>query len=117
VDRPFDTPAAPTASDAADVWSAVFAAAGATRPRRDAVDARIVEEARIGTGRIIDSPDQGGGYPTLRDAPPPPDSDHDGMPDDWETSRGLNPRFPEDRNDDRNGDGYTNLEEYLFSRL
>jgi len=117
VQRPFDTPAVSAATDSADVWGEVLAAAGATRSRRDAVDARIVEEARKGTGRIIDSPDQGGGYPTLRDAPPPRDSDHDGMPDDWETSRGLNPRFPEDRNDDRNGDGYTNLEEYLFSRL
>jgi hypothetical protein len=35
------------------------------------------------------------------------------MPDDWETNRGLNPNDPEDRNGDDNGNGYTNLEEYL----
>ena len=30
---------------------------------RDAVDARIVHELRTGTGRIIDSQDEVGGYP------------------------------------------------------
>ena len=37
------------------------------------------------------------------------------MPDAWENEIGLNPNDPEDRNDDRNNDGYTNLEEYLYS--
>jgi hypothetical protein len=35
------------------------------------------------------------------------------MPDDWELVYCLDPSDPNDRNDDRNGDGYTNLEEYL----
>ena len=45
----------------------------------------------------------------------PVDSDHDGIPDDWEKAHGLNPNDPSDANKDLNGDGYTNLEKYLNS--
>ncbi len=45
----------------------------------------------------------------------PLDSDRDGMPDAWERAKGLDPQVPADRNGDRNGDGYTNLEEYINS--
>ncbi len=41
------------------------------------------------------------------------DTDRDGMPDDWESARGLDPADPTDASADRNGDGYTNIEEYL----
>ncbi len=34
------------------------------------------------------------------------------MPDDWEAERGLDPGSPDDDGDD-DGDGYTNIEEYL----
>lgn len=40
------------------------------------------------------------------------DSDHDGMPDEWETQNGLNPNDPEDRNKVTQS-GYTALEVYL----
>ena len=43
------------------------------------------------------------------------DTDRDGMPDAWETANGLNPSNAADRNADADGDGYTNLEEYLNS--
>ena len=47
----------------------------------------------------------------------PVDSDHDGLPDWWENLRGLNPNSPpadfSDANGDPDGDGYTNLEDYL----
>jgi hypothetical protein len=36
-----------------------------------------------------------------------------GMPDAWETARGLDPNQDADRNADDDGDGYTNLEEDL----
>ena len=50
-----------------------------------------------------------------RSLPSPADTDHDGMPDAWEKAHGLDPHDPADRNGDRDGDGYTNLEEYLNS--
>src|SRR2546421_156196 len=37
---------------------------------------------------------------------------HDGMPDFWETAKGLIP-FSNDANDDYDGDGSSNLQEYL----
>ncbi|WP_298499323.1 Ig-like domain-containing protein [uncultured Algibacter sp.] len=40
------------------------------------------------------------------------DTDKDGMPDDWETNNGYNP-VVNDSAEDRDGDGYTNLEEFL----
>jgi hypothetical protein len=35
------------------------------------------------------------------------------MPDAWETAHGLDPKDPSDSSKDRDGDGYTNIEEYL----
>lgn len=90
----------------------LLTAAGATRPERDAVDARIVQTIRDGAGRLINSPGDVGGWPAYRNATPPTDSDHDGMPDDWELARGLNPRDPADG--PRCGpEGYTWIEVYL----
>jgi hypothetical protein len=37
------------------------------------------------------------------------------MPNAWENANGLDPQDPDDRNGDRDGDGYTNLEDYLHS--
>jgi pectate lyase len=42
------------------------------------------------------------------------DSDHDGMPDSWETLNILNPKNAGDRNK-VGEDGYTMLEKYLNS--
>lgn len=38
--------------------------------------------------------------------------DRDGMPNKWERARGLNPRVNDSRSD-QNGDGWTNVEEYI----
>ena len=47
----------------------------------------------------------------------PMDSDHDGLPDWWELAKGLNPNSApgdfSDSNADPDGDGYSNLEDYL----
>ena len=51
--------------------------------------------------------------PVLKSKAPPVDSDGDGMPDSWERRHGLNPHDPADGSSDKNGDGYTNIEEYL----
>lgn len=39
------------------------------------------------------------------------------MPDTWELQHGLDPSNASDRNADSNHDGYTNLEDYLESRI
>jgi hypothetical protein len=95
---------------------------GATVPHRDAVDARIIENVRrrnhtftgskSGLPGIIDSQADAGGWPEYKSAEPPADSDHDGIPDAWETRHGLNPHDPADGARDA-GDGYTHLEHYL----
>ena len=53
-----------------------------------------------------------GGFPVIADGTPCADADHDGMPDVWETARGLNPNNAADRNTVASN-GYTNLENYL----
>jgi hypothetical protein len=91
--------------DALTAYRRVLASAGATMPKRDAVDARIVGDVANGTGRIIDDEDEVGGWPELKAEKPPTDSDHDGMPDTWERTRGLNPDDCDDGPKDRDGDG------------
>ncbi len=107
-------PTAPMQTDKPLIaYERVLTEAGAIGPRRDSVDARIVSTVRNSTGRIIDDEEDVGGWPELRSAPSARDSDQDGMPDAWERQHGLDDRNPEDRNADRDGDGYTNLEEFL----
>ena len=117
VRKPFAYPRISYETPAVEAYASVLAAAGASLVR-DAVDLRVVEEVRTGRPRfgrdgIIDSQKDVGGWPELRSRPAPPDSDRDGMPDAWEKQHGLDPAAPADRNSDRDGDGYTNLEEYL----
>ena len=72
---------------------------------------------RNGTGTVISSETQVGGFPVYPTTPPPPDSDSDGMPNTWESEHGLNPASALDANADRNGDGYLNIEEYINSLI
>ncbi|GAB3417089.1 polysaccharide lyase [Niabella aquatica] len=118
----------------------VLANAGATLPRRDAVDARIIKEVTTGKATAIqgvklpetqfqhrrlpvDSYKQGiitdisqvGGYPEYKGTAYK-DSDNDGMPDDYERKKGLNPNNASDASAfSKSGSGYTNIEEYLNS--
>ena len=114
-------------------YTLVLANAGATLPKRDTLDNRIIYEVAHRTATfsghthayekangldttvphgIIDSQADVGGWPTLNSLPAPSDSDHDGMPDAWEIAHGLNPYDPADRNI-VDASGYTKLEEYL----
>lgn len=103
---------APVGPDpAASAYRRVLDGAGASK-LRDAVDALIVAGVRDRTGRQIDSQRDVGGWPELKSLPAPADRDEDGMPDAWERRHGLDPRKPDD-NADRNGDGFTNIEEWL----
>ena len=124
---------------AKEAFQYVLDNAGATLPKRDPVDTRVVEQVRTGKIKFaegvklpetqfkhrrlpIDSYKQGiitdvsqvGGYPEYRGTPHK-DADSDGMPDEWETAHGLNPKSPSDSALDRDKDGYPNIEEYLNS--
>ena len=123
-DQPFFDPLVYTHS-AADAFHDVLANVGCNFPVQDELDRRILEEVRTGTARfrgsrtglpgLPDSQADVGGWEEYPEVHRPPgwDTDDDGMPDGWERRAGLNPADPADAHQDRDGDGYTNLEEYL----
>ncbi|MDP1511823.1 pectinesterase family protein [Paenibacillus ottowii] len=112
------------ATDAQTAYAEVLAGSGATLPRRDAVDARIMNDVKNGMGAFINSPREAGWIyddysVTTAELT---DSDRDGMPDEWERAHGLDPKNADDRNGQEfagTGEyahfakGYTNLEVYL----
>jgi hypothetical protein len=119
--EPFEVPPVLTQS-ADESYQLVLDHAGCQLPVRDSIDARIVSEVQNGTfthrgsvgnlAGIIDSQADVGGWPLLASLPAPTDSDADGMPNNWESARGLDPDNAADRNL-TNEEGYTNLELYL----
>ncbi len=113
----------PTTTDNALVaYDTVLKSVGCTIPVRDTLDQRIINDVRNRTGKFIDV--QGGyphgtpyaqtvnAWPNLATTTPPTDTDHDGMPDDWEIANSLNPNNATDRGLFA-ANGYTNLENYL----
>lgn len=114
----FNTPASKSAVSASRAYNDALSGSGVSKPRRDSVDDRIIADVRNRTGKIINDPENDvGGYPALRSGTAPLDSDHDGMSDVWETSQGLNVNDKADSSKDKDADGYTNIEEYLFSLM
>jgi len=104
---------------AADAYEAVLRSAGASL-RRDAVDARVVDDVRKGkategkmhTG-IIDSQSEVGGWPLLQNGSAPKDADHDGIADAWEVKHKLDPANSSDASLYTVDREYTNIEVYL----
>ena len=97
---------------AEEAYETVLSKAGCSL-HRDEVDERIVNEVRNGSGKIIDTPSEVGGWPELQPAERPQDTDADGIPDEWETQFGLNPNRPLDAQNATLVDGMSNLEVYL----
>ena len=121
-----------------EAYEYVLKNVGATLPLRDKVDERIVRTVKTGVPEYakglekktfyqfehrrlpMDSYKQGiitdisqvGGYPEYK-GKPYVDTDKDGMPDKWEKKYGLNPNDPSDAKGDLNGDGYSNIEDYI----
>ncbi len=109
----FTTPIPVTMEPAGAAYQSVLATAGCSIVR-DSVDQRVVREVIRGIYRDpLSTQNRVGGWPRLGSAPAPTDTDADGMPDEWEQARGLDETDAADRNDDPDGDGYTNLEDYL----
>jgi pectate lyase len=97
----------------------VTANAGASRHRDPADEYVLAELASFGRrgATISDESSLGfaGGVGTLPAGTAPADQDRDGMSDAWEAAHGLDAADDSDGKADRDGDGYTNLEEYLSS--
>ncbi|WP_431844518.1 pectate lyase family protein [Pedobacter immunditicola] len=116
----------------------VLANVGATLPKRDAVDTRVIEQVRTGKINykegiklpetdfkhrrlakdsyklgIITDISQVGGYPEYK-GKPYIDSDHDGMPDAYEKKQGLDAKNAADAAMISKS-GYSNIEVYLNS--
>lgn len=105
--------AVPTQS-APEAYETCLKYSGCSRVR-DTVDERMIRNIIMQEGEVIDSQKDVGGWDNYRAEQRPPDwdVDLDGMSDSWERANGLNPKYKDDRNGDADGDGYTNLEEYL----
>ena len=96
LDVPLVTVTPLTRLSAVDLEGALLPAAGARPGLRDAIDARVIAAVQARTGAVIDSPHDVGGLPdlpethTTLDVPPDPTADSD-------------------------GDGYTDVEEWLHA--
>jgi hypothetical protein len=111
-----------TEQSAQDAYKSVMGDVGCNYPKYDAVDERTIKDvlrrgftykgSKTNIPGIIDSQNDVGGWPELKGGEAPADSDHDGMPNEWEKANKLNPDDPADGNV-VGDDGYTNLERYL----
>lgn len=107
---------------AKDAYEAVLFYVGASF-KRDTLDERIINDVKNRTGRFIDV--QGGfphgteyektinAWPSLKSLPASVDSDKDGMPDDWEKKKGLNPADGSDASKISLHTYYSNIEVYI----
>lgn len=127
-DEPFFAAHVETQSARA-AYKVVLSDVGANLPLLDDHDARVIQETLDGTAAhqgsktgfpgLPDSQEDVGGWENYPEEHRSADwdSDHDGMPDWWETLHRLNPRSPAgdfaESNADPDGDGYTNVEHYL----
>ena len=136
VEKPFSM-ADVSMTSATTAYEEVLKGGGATLPRRDAVDERIINEVRTGqvwsAGKefmpmpmkglaknndgkagngIITDISQIGGYPEYK-GEPTKDLGADGIPLSWKTKYGLDPKDTALAQKDLSGDGYTVIEKYL----
>ena len=132
-----DVSVAYNAESAEDAYNNVINYAGAAinAQSRTKIDAQVLEEVRTGTGSLTGGRDfstvtdesvlnaietYGIQYCNYDDYYPQPilektitDSDNDGMPDEWEAARGLDPNDASDAAGDYLGQGYNNIEYYI----
>lgn len=138
VEQPFEYFAPEKIMTAEETYDYVLTHVGATKPCRDAVDERIIQSVITGTATfvkdavehtspyshrrlpadsyklgIITDPQQVGGLPAYS-GEPRLDTDGDGIPDDWESAHGLDPKDPSDALKIRE-DGYMVVEWYINS--
>jgi pectate lyase len=113
-----------TTHSAEEAFTLVLNKAGASF-RRDATDARVVNEVRNGLtparasgggstkAGLIDTQADVGGWDAYNTAAVPVDTDGDGMPDEWEDAHNLNKNNPSDGAACTLSQIYTNVEVYI----
>ncbi|MCH5720154.1 hypothetical protein [Niabella hibiscisoli] len=128
VDKPF-FPSFVTTQSAYSAYKNVLSDVGCVQPVLDDHDQRIIKEtmdssftykgSKTGFAGLIDHQDDAGGwenYPEVKRSQNW-DTDGDGLPDWWEQAFNLNIHSPagdfSDANQDKNLDGYTQLDDYL----
>ena len=135
--EPFTMPVFPIMT-AKESYDFVLENAGATLPKQDIVDQRIIHQVRTGEvyydkkadsrtyyqceqrrlpidtykQGIITDVSQVGGYPEYKGTPYK-NTNGDGIPDAWKKKYGFDINDPKVANGDLNGDGYTNAEKYI----
>ena len=126
-----DVSTASTCESAADSYQHVisFAGNGISSDKRTAIDQQCAYETANGTGSCSGTSAYDSSqtnldkyhiecgvtytYPSAVTTKEITDNDNDGMDDEWEELRGLNPNDPTDINGDYCGLGYTNIEYYI----
>jgi hypothetical protein len=92
---------------AVDIETNLLSHVGCSFPSRDAVDTRLINHYNAGDGTLSETRT----YPTIANGTAVTDTDNDGMKDSWETSNFGD--LTRDGTGDFDGDGYTDLEEYI----
>jgi len=94
---------------AEDAFEDVIANVGATLPRRDSIDARIVADAKNGTGRIINKAEEVGGLTGIKS-----ETRTFEIPSDWKSANGMTSSYKEtDIVSSGEWAGYTWIEAYV----
>ncbi len=122
-------PSYATIQSARDAYKSVLSDVGCTSPILDDHDVRVVREtlegkatyegSKSGDPGLPDHQDDVGGYESYPETHREDDwdSDGDGLPNFWETARGLDVASPggdfSDAHGDTDGDGFTELDDYL----
>jgi hypothetical protein len=122
VGTPFNAPSI-VATPRAQMEATLKPKVGATIPKRDGLDTRLMAELTSRTGGMgrAGAPESEILVATcngVSTTPPctaaPTDTDHDGMPDAWESAHGTNPSVADGHlMTTFGGNGYTNVENYL----
>lgn len=117
VSAPFTIAEPVTQQSAREAYHLVLKEVGASLPKYDAVDQRLIAEAKShkaasGQNGIINDASEAGGWPAYKFSKVPADKDGDGMPDEWERKHGLD-TGKADHNGYNLSKQYTNIEMYM----
>lgn len=93
---------------AEEAYDYILANAGATLPKRDAVDARIINDVKNGTGRLVNNASEVGGLIPVKS-----ETRVFTIPDEWLSTNGLDGKNETDIIESGDFSGYTVIEAYV----